>query len=54
MQRRPEMKVLYISGYAETVIASQGLPGAPAEFLQKPFATDDLLRRVGKLLGVHR
>ena len=54
MQRRPEMTVLYISGYAETDIASQNLPGARAEFLQKPFATDDLLRRVGKLLGVHR
>jgi two-component system, cell cycle sensor histidine kinase and response regulator CckA len=51
MQRRPKMKVLYISGYAETVIADQRLTDARAEFLQKPFATDDLVRKVGKLLG---
>jgi PAS domain S-box-containing protein len=51
MQRRPEMKVLYISGYASTVIAGQSLPDARADFLQKPFATDDLVQKVGKLLG---
>lgn len=51
MQRRPEMRVLYISGYAATGIAGQSLPVARTDFLQKPFATDDLVRKVGKLLG---
>jgi PAS domain S-box-containing protein len=51
LQRRPEMKVLYISGYSETAIADQGLPSLQADFLPKPFAADDLVQKVGKLLG---
>ncbi len=54
MQRRPEMKVLYISGYAQAVVAGQGLTGVRADFLQKPFATDDLVQKVGNLLGTPR
>jgi CheY-like chemotaxis protein len=51
MQRRPEMKVLYVSGYAEAVVAGQGLRDMRVDFLQKPFATNDLVQKVGKLLG---
>lgn len=50
VQQRPEMKVLYISGYAEGAVADHGLPDVGADLLQKPFATDDLVRKVGKLL----
>jgi PAS domain S-box-containing protein len=48
MQRRPEIKVLYISGYATTGHAGDG---SSAEVLQKPFAIDDLVRKVGELIG---
>lgn len=41
---RPQLRVLYMSGYAE-----QPLPGGAA-YLQKPFASADLLRAVRRLL----
>ncbi len=48
---RPETKVLFMSGYTDEAIAKQGvlLPGAA--FLSKPFTPDDLLRKVGAILG---
>jgi len=48
---RPAMKVLYMSGYAETAVYRKGVlePGAP--FLQKPFGPPDLGRKVRDVLG---
>ena len=46
----PDLPVLYMSGFADDEIISRGLlePGRP--FIQKPFATDLLARRVAELL----
>jgi len=51
---RPDMKVLYMSGYAETAVYRKGIldPGAP--FLQKPFGPPDLGRKVRDVLGEER
>jgi two-component system, cell cycle sensor histidine kinase and response regulator CckA len=51
---RPGMKVLYMSGYAETAVYRKGVlePGAP--FLQKPFGPPDLGRKVRDVLGPER
>ncbi|HYN14312.1 MAG TPA: ATP-binding protein, partial [Terriglobales bacterium] len=48
---RPAIKVLYMSGYAETAVYRKGVlePGAP--FLQKPFGPPDLGRKVRDVLG---
>ena len=48
---RPDMKVLYMSGSAETAVYRKGIlePGAP--FLQKPFGPPDLGRKVRDVLG---
>jgi CheY-like chemotaxis protein len=44
-QRRPELPVLYISGYDEEAVSRAGVP-----FLRKPFDDDELLERVTRLL----
>jgi len=50
-ERRAEMKVMFISGYAEGL--ENGLESLPAgaRFLPKPFARSDLLKNVNDLLG---
>ena len=47
---RPEMKVLYVSGHPEDVIADHGVLNAGVELLQKPFTERDLTSRVRGIL----
>jgi two-component system cell cycle sensor histidine kinase/response regulator CckA len=50
---RPEMKVLYTSGYADDEVAQHGLIGADRAFLEKPFSRDALIRKVREILDSH-
>jgi two-component system, cell cycle sensor histidine kinase and response regulator CckA len=47
---RPDLKVLYISGYTNDEIVRRGISNSGAAFLQKPFASDELVRKVRELL----
>lgn len=47
---RPDMKVLYMSGYTDDVIAHHGVLDGQIEFLQKPFTVDGLVRKVREML----
>jgi two-component system cell cycle sensor histidine kinase/response regulator CckA len=47
---RPEMKVLFMSGYSEEAIAQHGVLNPGTEFLQKPFTTEALIRKVREML----
>ena len=51
---RPGLRVLYLSGYTDTAAARQGLMEPGADFLQKPFSTDSLVRRVREVLDAAR
>jgi hypothetical protein len=47
---RPEIRVLYMSGYSESVIASQGVIDQGITLLPKPFRAPDLLEHVRAVL----
>jgi PAS domain S-box-containing protein len=47
---RPELKVLFMSGYTDDAVLRHGVTAPGSAFLQKPFALEDLLERVRTLL----
>jgi two-component system, cell cycle sensor histidine kinase and response regulator CckA len=49
-QLRPDLKVLYVSGYTGDTIEHQGELAHGVEFLRKPFTADALTRRVRDVL----
>jgi two-component system, cell cycle sensor histidine kinase and response regulator CckA len=49
-QNRPEVKALYVSGYAENAVFRQGVFPPDGHFLQKPFTLDRLARKVRDVL----
>jgi two-component system, cell cycle sensor histidine kinase and response regulator CckA len=48
--RRPDLKVLFISGYTDDEVLQRGISGRDAAFVRKPFAAEELVRRVRLLL----
>jgi two-component system cell cycle sensor histidine kinase/response regulator CckA len=49
-RQRPDLRVLYVSGYTDETIAHNGELDPGVEFLQKPFAADALNRGVRHVL----
>jgi signal transduction histidine kinase/CheY-like chemotaxis protein len=47
---RPDLKILFMTGYAETISASQPFASPGMEIMTKPFEVDDMTRRVRALL----
>lgn len=48
--QRPNLRVIYVSGYADEAIGDPRVLAAGAAFLQKPFSLDTLLRKVREIL----
>ena len=51
---RPELRVLFISGFPDRALVHQGLRGVGTSFLQKPFSPDALARTVRAVLDEPR
>jgi CheY-like chemotaxis protein len=50
---RPGIEVLYMSGYAQPVLASQGRLEPGVALVDKPFSEADLLAKAGQVLNGH-
>ena len=56
---RPDAKILYMSGYTDDAVVRHGVVSAGIDYLQKPFSSEALLRKVREVLdssgnGKHR
>jgi two-component system NtrC family sensor kinase len=49
-RRRPDLKVLFATGYTRNAIIHQGRLDADVDLLTKPFTPDDLARKVRQIL----
>ena len=48
---RPELKVLYISGYTNDEVMRRGISRTEAAFIQKPFTSGGLVAKVAAALS---
>src|SRR5262249_32871645 len=53
-QVRPQMKVLFMSGYSEEAIVQHGVLDSGTAFLQKPFTAESLSAKVREVLDAPR
>ena len=47
---RPDLKVIFMSGYTDDVVLRHGILSLDAEFIQKPFSSRDLVAKVRAVL----
>jgi len=47
----PQLKVVFVSGYADSIIVRQGAPGDAANFVQKPYRPRLLASKIREVLG---
>ena len=48
---RPDIKVLYMSGYTDDAVVHHGVLGHDMPFIQKPFSPAALRKKIREVLG---
>ncbi len=54
VQERPQLAVLFVSGYTDDEVLRHGVQGGEIDFLQKPFSPATLTQRVRQALDRRR
>jgi CheY-like chemotaxis protein len=49
-EARPEIPVLFVSGYQEKIDSAQGLPEGAVEIIAKPVSPKELVRKIKEIL----
>ena len=49
-RRKPSIRILYMSGYAENAFGPGGIQGTGSDLLAKPFSKGDLARKIRDIL----
>ncbi|MBI5533626.1 MAG: PAS domain S-box protein [Deltaproteobacteria bacterium] len=50
LELRPDLRVIFMSGYTSSTVGQHGLDGGSASFLQKPFTPESLANKVRQVL----
>jgi|GEM_PF-1068482 len=51
LTKQPDIKVIFMSGYTQNVIAHHGVMDEGVNFIQKPFTLETLISKLNKVLG---
>ena len=51
LRLRPQLRILYMSGYPEDVVGSNGVTPGELSFIAKPFQPADLVAKVRQVLA---
>jgi CheY-like chemotaxis protein len=50
LTKRPDLKVLFISGYTNDEVVRRGVAKSDIAFIQKPFTAESLMQKVRQVL----
>ena len=48
---QPDLKVLFMSGFSEETVISQGVPSSMEHFMHKPFSPQQICKKVAEMLN---